>query len=190
MNSTKHFFLLHKQGILVGLKIISVGTFGLLAWTHNSRFFAIFIILFFISTFFLNYRKIVFLIIITSSAFIIFNTFLLDNLVILKRVNVPFLQHPKSGIISLLSPDTGQYVFPPEVQVMSNLLLSNNINTYKLSDQLLNNIEIYQRIVGAAWPRKLENTSSNLFITSDEIQNYPDCVIIDQKENITLVECR
>jgi len=78
---------------------------------------------------------------------------------------------------------------PEQVQVMVSLINANNIESYKLSPELHKDEEIWRRVIESAWPIKMEESSSYIFITSDEKPSYQNCVIVDQKEDIRLVNC-
>jgi len=190
MTSIKQFVSVHQNGLKKFLKFLPICIFGFIELFLKNRFFFIFIVLFFVVALFLEHRRYFFLIITTTLIFITLNTLAFDNLVSFKNVDLPFYQHPKQALINLFSPNSGEEVYPSQVQTMVSLLHSYNIETYNLSDHFMDDVETQQRIVGAAWPIKLEKTSPYLFIGNDEIQNFQGCAIIEQKEYVTLVNCR
>ena len=190
MISIKQFYSLHQNGLKKLFLFLPIFIFGLIEWQLNNRFFSVFIVLFFIVALFLEHRRYFVLIITTTLVFITFNTLTFENLTNFQKIELPFIQHPKQTIIELFSPNTGTGFFPNQIRIMSSLLQSNYIETYRLSDEFKNNDEIVQHIIGLAWPIKLEDTSPYILIGTDEIQNYKDCAIIKQKEDVILVDCQ
>lgn len=189
MNHIKNYYLLHRNGILIGLEIFLVCFFGFIEWQLNNRFYSFFIIGLFLITLVLKRRNYFVLIIVTTLVFIGFNTLAFDNLVSIKNVDLPAVQHPKQFLNNLFTPNSGQGVYPATVQSMVFLLDLNNIDSYQISSDLKDDVEIYQRIVGAAWPKKMDDTSPFILIGADEIQNFPDCMLVEQKEDVILVDC-
>jgi len=189
MNSIKQFLHLHQNGIKKALLFFPICVFGFIELFFENRFYFFFIIPFFFVILLLERRRYFFLIIITSLVFLIFNTITIDNLVIIKKVNLSFFQHPKQVLKNFFSPKSGLEGYPAEVKSMVSLLDTYNISSFQLSDKYNGDIEIQQRIVGAAWPIQMENTSPFIFIGADEIQNYQFCEIIEIKEDVALADC-
>mgnify|MGYP000986553611 FL=1 len=189
MNSLKQFLLLHKNKMITASKILLICLISLIAWQLENRFFSIFIIVFFIAALFLERRRYFILIVTTILIFITFNTLTFENLANIKKIDLPFIQHPKQYLIDLFSPDTGKGFFPTKILTMSSLIHSNGLETYQLSDELTQDTEILQRIVGEVWPIRLESSSLYYLIGIDEVQLYQHCAIIDQKEDVILVNC-
>ena len=190
MSSLKQFFFSHRNRIILILELSLVGLFALIAWQLENRFFAIFIILFFIVAIYFKGRRYFELIIATIIIFTLFNTLTLDSLRILISSDLPSIQHPKAELSKLFTPGSGQEVLPPKVLTMLSILKENGIESYRLSDDFSNDVVIYQRIVEGAWPIKLEETSPFVLIAIDERVDYQDCKIIDEKEDVVLVNCR
>jgi len=189
-SSLKQFYYSHQNRIIVILELFLVGLFAFIAWQLENRFFAIFIVLFFIVALYFKRRRYFELIIAAIIIFTLFNTLTLDSLLILTKSDLPSIQHPKAGLSDLFTPDSGQGVLPPKVLTMISILKENGIESYKLSEEFSNDVVIYQRIVEGAWPIRLEETSPFVLIASDEIVDYQDCMIIEEKEDVVLVNCR
>ena len=188
-SSLKQFYLFHQNRINLIIKIILVGMFAFLAWQHENRFFALFIIFFFMVASFFQRRRYFVLIIAPIIIFILFNTLTLDALLILIKSDLPSIQHPKAELTNLFTPNSGQGVLPPQVLTMISLLKENNVENYKLAEKFSTDVVIYQRIVEGAWPIRLENNSSYTLLAADELNAYQDCVIIEEKEDVILVNC-
>lgn len=187
--SLKHYYLQHQDTITSIMKIILVGLFALVEWTLGYRFFAIFIICFFIGAILFQNRHYYSIIIIPILVYIIFNSSVVNNLLVIKNAINPLINHPKSVLVNLFSPNTGLEVLPIPVQNMLSMLHSNSIDSFKLSDVFAVNPEITQRIVESAWPKKLVDNSPYVFITTNEADLYKNCLVIDDSEDLTLVDC-
>jgi hypothetical protein len=187
--SIRQYYLLYQKSIFTILKILLVGLFALIEWRLENRFFAIFIVLFYIVATIFQHLRYLDLITVITVIFYIINTSTLDSLTILKEITVPSVQHPKTVLTNLFTPDSGQEVLPIPVQNMLEMLHKHMLENYKLSPEFSINAEIMQRMVEAAWPIKLEMDSPFIFINTDETDQYQDCVIIDDSEDLTLVDC-
>ncbi len=185
----KDFYNHNKDKINLLLKILLVGIYSLYEWLLGYRFFAISIFIFFIIALVCKGKGYFVLIISIISIFFIFNTFTLDALVVMRNEESAFIQHPKEDLENLLTPGTGLFVLPEPVQVIISLIKVNEIDNYQLSPELFNNEEIRRRVIESAWPIKMEDKSSFVFITPNEKASYENCIIVDQKEDITLVDC-
>lgn len=188
-NSLKNFYLIHQTRINLILKIFLVVLFAFLAWQNENRFFAVFILFFFIISSLLKNQRYFILIIAPILVFILFNSLTLESLLILKNSDLPSIQHPKAQLSNLFMPNSGQEVLPANVLTMISLLKENNVESYKLSDKFSSDIVTYQRIVEGAWPIRLENTSTYTLLSVDELSLYKNCVIIEKKEDVILVNC-
>jgi hypothetical protein len=131
--------------------------------------------------------RLVFLIFV--SFWVISRTPALDTLIHLKQSNVDVFQNTNRKLTNLFSPNTGQYVLPNQVRQMLSLLQTFQLSSYRLSDQLYSDPLIVQRITEAAWPVKMNPSSSYLLSTLSEIKNQTACAIIDQRKDIALVYC-
>jgi len=149
--SLRHFYNLYKNRIKLFLKLFLVGIFSLFEWQLGYRFFAIFIVIFFITALVCKGKRLFILIITTTIIYFIFNTFTLDALVVIRNEESAFIQHPKNAFKNLLTPNTGLIVLPEQVQVMVSLINANNIESYKLSPELHKDEEIWRRVIESAW---------------------------------------
>ena len=166
-----------------------VGLLAFFAWQLENRFFAIFIIIFFFCALFFRKRHYFILIIVPIILFVLFNTLTFEALLLLKSYDLPSIQHPKAKISNLFTPHSGQGVLPSQVLDMISILNENSIETYRLSEKFAGDIVVYQRIVEGAWPIKPDNKSPFTLISPDEIIIYKDCLTIDKKEDVVLVNC-
>jgi hypothetical protein len=187
--SLKRFYLLHQEKIKLIAGLVLVCLFAMIEWHFDNRFYAIFIICFYIIALFFRKKRYFDIIIPVILTFCIFNTLLPDCILLIKKTNVPSIQHPKGVLVNLFAPNTGLEVLPVPVQDMLRILKKTNKETYKLSPEISSDGEIMQRIVEAAWPRKLEETSPYIFINSDESDQYKLCEVVDDLEDLTLVDC-
>ncbi len=168
-NFIERFYLLHKVKIILVLEIILVLLFAFTEWYFKHRFYAIFIIVFFVIVSFFpdrNYKDFVIPIIFV---FLAFNSLIADNILLFRRIDVPSIQHPKNQLINLFSPNTGLEVLPDEVQTMISMMHTANIDNYYLAPDLYYNGELMQRVVEGAWPIKLEESSPFIFLPASEM---------------------
>ncbi len=118
--------------------------------------------------------------------FVILNTQVLNTLINLNSVNLPFTQKPAEVFTTVFTPKLGLQVLPVEVKSMLNLLEKIDIEDYRISELLKNQTFIYQRIVEAAWPKKYSDLSHYVFILADELTS---CEIISTEGTIAITEC-
>ena len=97
--------------------------------------------------------------------------------------------HPKQPLRLIVEPNSGKHVLPHQVLKMLDMIDENEIANYQLSSTFEQDILLYQRIVESSWPIKLEEDSIYVFIYEDELIDFSDCSIIDQREGIYLVNC-
>jgi hypothetical protein len=187
--SLKEFLNLRKHKLLIAVELLLVVVFVLIEWKLENRFFAIFLFVFFVSALFLQNRSYLNFIIPIILIFMVFNTLLVDCLILIKNVDAPVIQHPKSEINTLFEPNAGLEVLPIPVQNMLSMIKDTKIENYQLSPEFLQDAEIMQRIVEGAWPVKMEETSPYVFINTDEIDQYNNCSILADSEDLTLVDC-
>lgn len=188
-NSINQFYTLHKQKITLILELFLVLLFAYVEWRFKHRFYALFIIIFFVFTHIFNDRDHKDLIIPILIIFLIFNTLAFDSLLLFRRIDVPSIQHPKSYLKNLFTADTGLEVLPDSVQTMLTMMHAANIENYYLSPGYYGDGEIMQRIVESAWPIKLEESSQYIFITDKDNDLYQDCSIVANMKEINLVKC-
>jgi len=60
---------------------------------------------------------------------------------------------------NLTTPHAGEQVLPSAAQEMLALLRSHQVVSYNLSGKIVNHILLHQRIVEAAWPRRMSPES-------------------------------
>lgn len=189
IKSVKQFFLLNQKVIKLVLELFLVCVFAWIEWRFKYRFYPVFIVcIFIVALLFQNRRNFDFIIAIIM-VFFILNTTTPNNLSQIKELSGQFIQNPEEGLFQAFTPNTGLEVLPRPVQNMLIMINENSINSYRLSPKFLENKELEQRIVESAWPIKLEETSPFIFITTDESDQYQNCTIIDDSEDLTLVDC-
>lgn len=165
----------------------------LIAWAWiqyiaGYKLYSIFILIYFI---FLIITRARFFTFIIASVFILlfFSSPSMDMLTRLKSSNEEFFKNPSQSLNQILAPNSGKEFLPAPVPQMLSLLYENQIENYQLSAQYEKNQQTQQRITEAAWPIKLEKTSQNFLISSEDLINYSHCNKIDQKEDVILVYC-
>jgi len=162
-----------------------------LAWIElfwGNKVYGIFIIAFFIIL--LVFRPPSFSIIAASALVIVFfTTPTIESLTELRNSNLNTISHPKQPLVNILSPNSGQEVLPLEVQEMLALLQTHNITSYRISEQMEQNLLIDQRIREAAWPIQFDTSSSYLFVSPHDLIIIPNCVVMDQREDVVLEYC-
>ncbi|PKO02594.1 MAG: hypothetical protein CVU43_07190 [Chloroflexi bacterium HGW-Chloroflexi-5] len=188
-NSINQFYTLHKQKITLILEFLLVLVFAYVEWRFKHRFYALFIIVFFVFTHIFKDRDHKDLIIPILIIFLIFNTLAFDSLLLFRRIDVPSIQHPKSYLKNLFTADTGLEVLPDSVQTMLTMMHAANIENYYLSPDYYGDGEIMQRIVESAWPIKLEESSQYIFISDQDNDLYQDCSFVANMKEINLVKC-
>lgn len=175
-----------KRRSLVYLFILVM--WALIQYSLGNRFYGLFIIAFFLIL--AISRQLSFMRIAASVLVIVlFITPTIDTWTKLKQSNLSTFQHPKRPLANIFSPNSGQEVLPVQVQRMLSLLHTHHIASYQLSNQLDRDIEIKQRIIEAAWPIKMDSTSSYLLSVLTETKNNPTCLVIDQNKDIALEYC-
>ncbi len=189
-NSLKNIYFRFQNRINLILIFLLVVVFAFFAWQLENRVYAIFILSFYIVALFFKQRLHFELIIVPIILFFIFNTLTLEALLLLKKSDLPSIQHPKAELSNLFTPHSGQGVLPSKVLDMISILNKNDVETYKLSEKFSSDIVIYQRIVEGAWPIKPDNNSAFTLIAIDEMDKYKDCITIDEIEDVVLVNCR
>jgi hypothetical protein len=113
----------------------------------------------------------------------------------LKNSNLSSLQSIKVPLINIFTPNSGQDTLPSQVQEMLSLMQAHYIESYQLSTQLnqatqSNFILIKERIIEAAWPLKETTTSPYILYLLAKTKVGPNCVLIDEREDVGLEYCR
>jgi hypothetical protein len=187
--SIKQFLTNYLPQMSFILKGLLIGFIALLFWFMEFRFFAIFIVIFVLVVVLLKPKEYFALIIAAILIFIIFNTLTLDSLLLLRKSDLPVIQHPKAGLTTLFTPEAGLDVLPPKVLSMISMLKQHNIDTYKLSDKFSQDVVIYQRLVEGAWPIRPESDSKYTLLAPEELSAYQNCSIVEKIEDSILVNC-
>jgi hypothetical protein len=187
--SIKQFLTNYLPQFSLILKGLLIGLIALLFWFMEFRFFAIFIVVFALVVVLIKPKEYFALIIAPILIFIIFNTLTLDSLLLLRKSDLPIIQHPKAGLTTLFTANAGIDVLPPKILSMISMLKQNNIDTYKLSEKFSQDVVIYQRLVEGAWPIRLETDSKYTLLAPEELSAYQNCSIVEKNEDAILVNC-
>jgi len=165
-----------------------LGAWALAQYSLGNKFYGLFIIAFFLIL--VIARPPSFLLLAVSVLVIVlFNTPTIDTLAQLRLSNLSAGRHPRPFLTRVFSPNSGKEVLPIQVQQMLSLMQEHQISNYQLSNQLDSDPLIKQRIIESAWPIKMDSTSPYLFSSLEETITNPTCVVIDQKEDVTLADC-
>ena len=184
--SLKLFFIEKRSQLL---NILLLFAWAFIQYKLGYRFNGLFLILFIAFLFFSRQQNSLLLIIPIIVA-LIFGTHLLDTLTDLRKTDSIVVQYHGETLKKIFTPNSGQEVLPTKVQEVLSLLSENKVNSYQLSNQIIQDSETYQRIIESVWPRELTDTSKYFVITPAEKQKYLACDEIDQREDILLVYCR
>jgi hypothetical protein len=109
---------------------------------------------------------------------------LIDLAIIYKDVIQDFVQIKQD----LNKPNSGLEVLPSQVQQINSILKNNNIQNYRLSKKLSDDL-ILQRTIESVWPIKLEIDSPYLFYLFGEPDIDPACNEIERSEDVILAFC-
>ena len=183
------FYTLHKDKINQILKLFIVLVFAISEWIFKHQFYSIIIIGVFLVFLLLKKRSPYNILVPIILIVIALNSMAVDGLIFLRQTNVNVVKHPEVNLINLLQPNSGLEVLPESVQFMLYMLQNKKIDNFYLSPDILNNEEIKQRIVEAAWPIKMEENSLYIFTSVKETDLYNNCSFIDNSKDITLVYC-
>lgn len=112
-----------------------------------------------------------------------------DTLVDIKQANLSTYETFKTSLNTILTPNTGLEVLPKGVRQMLELIKVHSIPDYQLSESMVQDVLIHQRMIEAAWPVKQEKTSHYLFLFTNEKDSYPACKKIDRREDIIIAYC-
>jgi hypothetical protein len=123
-------------------------------------------------------------------AIVFFDTPVLKTLTGLKQSNWNMLQDPRRPLYNLFQPDAGQNViFSSQIRHIFSLLQTHHMTTYRLSTGLSQDVLTLQRIIEGTWPVKMVATSPYLLCDPQEIKDYPNCTVVDRKEDVALEYC-
>lgn len=92
---------------------------------------------------------------------------------------------------NLNTPQAGEHVLPMPVKEMLVFLRTHQVDTYDLSEQIKRreHMEVYQRIVESAWPKRPNVDSRYKLMFVRELENYSRCKIIERGKEAALVIC-
>jgi len=90
---------------------------------------------------------------------------------------------------NLTTPHAGEQVLPSAAQEMLALLRSHQVVSYNLSGKIVNHILLHQRIVEAAWPRRMSPESHHKLILISELDHTSDCKEVERGKEVALVFC-
>jgi len=170
---------------------ISIFTFIAIIMTQyilGNPLYSLFIIIFFLILLILKESSLM-LLTLTLISITVFSTQLIDTLANLKESDINSLHYYQNTIQNVFTPNSGQEVLPQPVLQMLEIIETNQIEDYQLSDLLEKDPSIFQRISESAWPVRMSSTSKYFFITPNEIENYTACTMIGQSGETVLVVC-
>jgi hypothetical protein len=120
---------------------------------------------------------------------ILFQTPLLNTGSAIIQSYTSVLGNPGQALSNLFTPGAGQAGLPPQARRAISLLEARDIERYRLSNLVLEDPLISQRITEMAWPRRIDESSPYLILFLKEEQNYPACTIIEKKKDVALEHC-
>ena len=168
--------------------IFLLGGWALILYNFGRPFDALFIIAFYLLLVLARPRPFI-LVAACVLVIVLFNSPVVDTWTRLKESNLSIYHHVPPALAKIFRPNSGQEILPGQVQHMLPLLQIHQISSYQLSTLFEQDGWIMQRMIEAAWPIKMESTSPYLFISPEEIPNYPNCDVIDQREDVALGYC-
>lgn len=175
--------------------------------------YGIFVLLLFITCIKIKSAQCIFRI--TIFIFVFLHLPVIETIHQIRNINLHAVQYPWQTLSFVLTPGSGQEVLPFEVQEMVSLIDKHQLPDYRLSKQLDKNLLIHQRMLEAAWPSKMDvstsplihsldlsdinlplpldhTVSSYLFISVNErniAEDDPEFTLIDKREKVALVYC-
>lgn len=105
------------------------------------------------------------------------------------RSNTAVLKYPGQTLSNLFTPATGTSVLPGQARRTVALLQAQHIERYQLSNQILNNRLIHERIIEMAWPKKIDRSSPYFIIFLDEEKHFQACTMIAKQKDVALEYC-
>jgi hypothetical protein len=91
--------------------------------------------------------------------------------------------------LNLNTPHAGEHVLPSAVQEMLALLRNHQVVSYKISEKIMNDTLLHQRIVESAWPRRMSPESNYKLIFIPELDNSHNCREVERRKEVVLVFC-
>jgi hypothetical protein len=139
----------------------------------------------------LNLIKVPYIVPLAALAFmlILFQTPLVNTGSAITEAYTSILGNPGQALSNLFTPASGQAGLPPRARRALSLLETNQIERYRLSNLILDDPLISQRIIEMVWPRRIDESSPYLILFLEEEKNYPACTMIDQKKDVALGYC-
>jgi hypothetical protein len=105
------------------------------------------------------------------------------------EANTSILENPGQALNYLFTPASGQAGLPAQARRALSLLQEHNIDRFQMSNRVLDDPLISQRITEMAWPRKTNASSRYLIFFLNEEKDYPACTIVDSKKDVALEYC-
>ena len=170
------------------VQLIILGIWALFQFSVGNKFYALFIIVFFLILA-ISRPPSFMLVAIPVLVIVLFNTSIIGTATQLKQWNLNTIQNYKRALVNIFTPDSGRKVLPDQVRQMLSLLISNHITSYQLSPRLYQDPLIMQRIVESAWPIKMDSTSPYRLSLIDEPNHNPTCAVIDHTREVILANC-
>lgn len=99
------------------------------------------------------------------------------------------LQNPREVLTNLFTPASGMEGLPEDALEAISLMQSHQIDRYQLSNQILQDVSVTQRITEMAWPGRIDQSSPYIIIFLKEEKEYPTCTVIDKQKEIALEYC-
>lgn len=161
---------------------------AVIMFSHGHRAYSIFIIAFFLISLLLPKPSFA-LVLVSVISYIFLSSVSLPALAEIRSTINKAVEHPKEPLENLFTPRTGLNVLPEQVQQMLGLIDDHNITSYRLSPLVSEDYHTVQRIVESAWPIRMDEESPYIFTAPDEIQDYSNCDLVDQSEDVALVNC-
>ncbi len=97
------------------------------------------------------------------------------------------MNNPSISIKNLFTPNSGKEVLEWDLLWMDSVIKELELKDYQLSPSLKSDLRISRQIVVSAWPAKMEPTSTNIFVSTDEIPLYDGYEIFDTEKDIAFV---
>jgi hypothetical protein len=113
-----------------------------------------------------------------------------DTISFLHKTDFNVLCHLNSirQVKDLQTPLAGEYVLPPEVQVMIALLRTSRVETFRYSAAIQANLLFRQRLVEGAYPLRVTETSHFLVYFLDEPMPGV-CKTLAVREGVAIAHC-